>query len=157
MLPISFKEDNNLKKTIKADVYVGIVGIIFGIVILIMTTQFEELVNVPIGPEFFPSIMATGLITSSYVLIVQSIEDKGKKFLLIAIAILIAMTASWELLGFLIVAPIAMFLLMKLFNFENYFRMALISLVTCALVWLLFWKVLAVELPLGPMDFLYTL
>lgn len=154
-----------------SDIICASVGVLLGAAAIEMTTHFKQFTNVPVGPEVFPRIMATGLILCSLALLLQaalrkaasesaptlSLRDRGIQRMLIAAVLIVAFFLLWETVGFLILAPITLFLLMLDMDFRKFGRMALLSLGISVAVWLLFWQVLVIELPLGPLEVLYSL
>lgn len=148
-----------------ANIVCALIGIAFACVAIYMTTNFRQFVNVPVGPEVFPRIMAAGLIICSAALLVQSLlkktdekappvspRDRGIQRMLMAAAVIVAFRLLWQPVGFLILAPIVLFLLMLISDFRNYKVMAVISIAVPVVVWFLFWQVLVIELPLGPLE-----
>lgn len=147
------------------------VGIAIGLIAIYITTKFKQFTNVPVGPEVFPRIMATGLVICSIALIVQaalkgkkwekaptlSLRDRGIRRMLVAAVLIVAFYLLWEPVGFLILAPVTLFLLMLNMDFKRYGQMAILSLAISVAVWLLFWQVLVIELPLGPLEVIYSL
>lgn len=151
-----------------ADVLSALLGIGLGAIAIVMTLSFKQFKNVPVGPEVFPRIMAVGLIVCSAALLVQalikkaavkaptlSLKDRGMRHMLLGAAVMAAFYFLWETAGFLILAPLALIGLMRLSDYRNYKWMAIIAIVASVAVWLLFWQVLSIELPLGPIDFVY--
>lgn len=151
-----------------ADRIAGAIGMLFGGVAFYLSTHFKQFRNVPVGPEVFPQIMASGLILCSAALVIRSflvkdtkqaptlsLRDKGMRHMLMTVGIVVVFIVLWDIAGFLILSPLGLFALMAITGFRSYPKMALIALVLSALVWLLFWQVLSIELPLGPFGFLY--
>ena len=151
-----------------ANIVCAMLGIAFASYAIYLTTKFKQFVNVPVGPEVFPRIMAAGLIICSVALLIQSLikktkegaptlslRDRGIQRMLIAALMVVAFYLLWETAGFLILAPLLLFLLMLISDYRNYAVMAAVSLLVAVVVWLLFWKVLIIELPLGPLEALF--
>ena len=151
-----------------AHIICALVGILLGIVAITMSKHFKQFTNVPVGPEVFPQIMAYGLIICSLVLLVQSIfkktnekaptlspKDKGIQYMLLTVAVVVLIYLLWDIAGFLIVGSFSLFSLMWIADYRNYKNMIIISLITTVLIWLIFWQVLVIELPLGPFDTLF--
>ena len=146
----------------------GGIGILIGGAALWMTVGFKQFRNVPVGPEVFPQIMSVALILFSAILLVQSffikdrrraptlsLRDIGIQRMLMMLGIVVLMFLLWDTVGFLILPPLALFLLMAVSGARNVMKMALLSLGISIVVWLLFWKVLVIEISLGPLDFIY--
>ena len=148
----------------KADIVAGLIGMAFSAFAFYQTLSFRQFLNVPIGPEFFPRRMAMGLFICSVVLVIQSILkkskndkpaptisplDRGMQRLFVGIAIIIAYALCWELLGFLIITPLAMFGMMLLLGFRKYIVMVIFSIGTTAAVFSIFSFILNIYMPLG--------
>jgi putative tricarboxylic transport membrane protein len=146
----------------------GVFGILIGGTAYWMTTSFKQFINVPVGPEVFPQIMSVALILFSAILLVQSfftkdrrraptlsLRDKGMQRMLMVLGIVVLMFLLWDTVGFLILSPLVLFLLMTVSGARNWATMIILSLGIAIVVWLLFWKVLVIEIPLGPLNFIY--
>ncbi len=144
------------------------VGIAVGAVAIGITTGFKQFVNVPVGPEVFPRIMAAGLILCSIALIIfnlvkkdtekappLSLRDHGIRRMLIIAGIVLVYYLLLETVGYLILSPLLLFFSMFVMDYRNYRNMAIISVSVTAAVFLLFWQVLVIELPLGFLESLF--
>lgn len=151
-----------------ADCVAALLGMGLGAVAIYMTLSFKKFKNVPVGPEVFPRIMAVGLMVCSLVLFLQamvkkskkaaptlSLKDRGIRHVLLGIALMAAFYLLWKPLGFLILSPLVLLGLMLLADYRRWTVMAVVAVLVTVAVWLLFWQVLSIELPVGPFEFLY--
>jgi putative tricarboxylic transport membrane protein len=142
----------------------------FSAVAFIMTLGFKKFKNVPVGPEFFPRWMAIAMFICSAALLIQalrvkpendtpaptlSLRDKGMQRLLKGVAIIVVYAIGWEILGFIIITPLAMFALMFLLGLRRYPLMILVSLVGMLIVYCSFRFLLGIDMPMGFLDALF--
>ena len=138
---------------------------LFSAVAFIMTLSFRQFQNVPVGPEFFPRYLAAGLFICCLVLFLQqfryrdkrpapviSLRDKGMQRLLKGGAIILVYALLWEVLGFVIVTPLAVFALMFLLGMRKYPAMIIFSLAAMLVIFSAFRFFLGVDMPLGLLD-----
>jgi putative tricarboxylic transport membrane protein len=152
----------------KANIICGIVGMAFSATAFIITFSFRQFRNVPIGPEFFPRYLASGLFLCSAILVIQALLqksktdkpaptisplNKGMQRLFAGIGIILVYAFCWELLGFIIATPLAMFGMMLLLGFRKYRTMVLFSLGATLVVFSAFRFFLNVDMPLGFLEF----
>ena len=154
----------------KANIVCGLVGMAFSAFAFYQTLSFRQFLNVPIGPEFFPRYVAAGLFICSFILILQSLKpgskndkpaptisplNKNMQRLFVGIAIIIVYAVCWELIGFLIITPFAMFAIMLLMGFRKYRSMVLFSLIMPVVVFGAFRIFLNVDMPLGLLEYVF--
>ncbi len=149
---------------IGALVFIGVAVYAF-----VRTLSFKQFTNVPVGPEVFPQIMAIALAVCCLALIAQSLlkkkqteaaptlslKNRGIQKMLISALTIALLVALWDIAGFWILGVLVVCATMWLLDMRNYKTMAIVSVLAVAVVWLLFWKVLGIEIPLGPFDFIY--
>ena len=150
-----------------ANIICGLVGMAFSATAFIVTFSFRQFKNVPIGPEFFPRYLATGLFICSAVLFIQAFLtdpkkdkkaptisplDKGMQRLFAGIAIIVAYALCWEFLGFIIATPLAMAGMMLLLGYRRYLMMVIFSLGTTLVIFGAFRVFLNVDMPLGLLE-----
>lgn len=151
-----------------SNIICGVVGIAIGGVAIWMTAGFRQFVNVPVGPEVFPRIMAIGLIICSVAMMIinlvkkdteqaptLSLRDKGIQRMLIIAGLVLVYYLLLETVGYLILSPILLFLSMLVMGYRKYVNMIIISVSVTGAVFLLFWQVLVIDLPNGLLDFLF--
>jgi putative tricarboxylic transport membrane protein len=138
---------------------------LFSAAAFIMTLSFRQFQNVPVGPEFFPRYLATGLFICCLVLFLQqfrykdarpapviSPRDKGMQRLLKGVAIILVYALLWEVLGFIIITPITIFVFMFLLGMRRYPAMIIFSVAAMLVVFSAFRFFLGVDMPLGILD-----
>lgn len=148
----------------KANMVCAFAGMIFSAIAFLMTLGFRQFKNVPIGPEFFPRYLATGLFICCAVLLVQTLRagprtekstpaaglwNRGILRLLAGIAIIVVYALLWEAVGFIIVTPFALFGLMVLLGLRRYPVMIMFSFGAMLVVFGAFRFFLGIDMPLG--------
>ncbi len=130
-------------------------------------------------PNAFPIAMIAGLLIFSVILLIQSvlklskmdvndpdveqaesinvIKDKGVQGALIVIALCIAFVLLFKPLGYVLDAAIIGFIIMALIGKRNWVVMVIVAIVVPFVMWLLFFKLLSVNIPMGPLTFLKDL
>jgi putative tricarboxylic transport membrane protein len=134
-------------------------------VTFIMTFGFKQFQNVPIGPEFFPRYLAGSLFVCSGVLLLRSLRtadakpaptlslrDKGIQRLLAGVAIIVLYALAWEIVGFVLITPAAVFGLMLLLGLRRYPLMVIFSLGVMIVIFSAFRYFLGIDMPLGFLD-----
>ncbi|MDR2509354.1 MAG: tripartite tricarboxylate transporter TctB family protein [Spirochaetaceae bacterium] len=152
----------------KADIAAGLIGMLFSGAAFTATLGFKQFKNVPIGPEFFPRYLSAGLFLCSAVLFVQalrradsgkaaalSLKDAGMRRLLAGIAIIALYAFLWDIAGFPVITPAAVFALIFLLGYRKYLSMAVFALGTTAVIFCAFKLLLAIDLPLGFLESLF--
>ena len=149
-------------------------GILFGALgvwALAQTFSFQQLKNNPVQPALFPQIMSTGLIVFSLVVIVQSLlklknmkaddpmaeptasinvlKNKGVQAAILVIALCIAFVALFDALGYVLCAAIIGIVIMYLIGKRDLKVMLLVGILVPLGMWLVFYKFLAVNIPMG--------
>lgn len=168
-----------MKKT-QTKAFVNFVGaivfMVIGIWAWIQTGNFEEVKNTYVQPSTFPRIMIVGLMIFSIVLLVQSafrllamkdgniqeekaesinfIKDKGVLGGVIVILLCIAFVALLKPLGYVICSTLISLVIMYLIGKRNWLQMILVSVLVPLCMWFIFFKVLTVNIPMGPLSFL---
>lgn len=156
-----------------ANICCSLVFIAVSIYAIVVSLGFKEFRNSTVNPSAFPRIMAGGLLIFSLLLLVMnlqkflrndpndeaspilSVKDRGIRYTLLCIAISIAYTALWETVGFLILAPVTLVLLMYLIGLRKWPVMIGVSVALTLVMWLLFYMVLTISIPLGPLQVIY--
>lgn len=148
----------------KANIVCAVAGMLLSLFAFIKTFGFKQFQNIPIGPEFFPRYLAAGLFLCSAALLLQALStnpakdrpapticprDKGIQRLLAGLLIILVYALLWEVLGFIIVTPPALFALMFLLGLRRYVLMGVFSLGTMVVVFGAFRMFLGIDMPLG--------
>jgi len=154
----------------------SIIFIVFGIWAWMQLGGLREIKGSYVQPGTFPKIMIVGMEIFSISLFVQSIiklmtlkdtdylakatssldfvHDRGVRNGLYVILLCIAFTACFELLGYVIASFIVSFIIMILLGKRCWGVMALLSFGVAFVMWLIFYKVLTVNIPMGPLTFI---
>lgn len=153
-----------------ANVITSLVFIAIGLYAVVASYGFRTVNNTAVQPATFPRVMAWAMIICAAVVLVMnavkmgrdtekaaslSLKDRGIRGALICFVVSFAYYLLWEPVGFFILAPITMFALMYLIDMRNYVMMAIVAIVLPLVMWLLFYKVLSISVPLGPLEFVY--
>lgn len=162
-----------------ADLIGAIVFIIAGIWAWAQTTGFKYIKNTEVQPSAFPRIMIVGMEIFAIVLLIQSIVRLAKMDkndpsaqpmeslnpvkhkevwgALAVIALCIFFVACFNSLGYVIVSFIVSFVIMIIIGKREWGKMALISFLVPLVMFVLFYKVLQVNIPMGPLTFIRSL
>ncbi len=154
----------------------SVVFLIIGIVCWIMSSRFQTVKGNYVQPADFPKIMIIGLIIFAAILFIVSllkiinmkdddpeaapapilnpIKDKGMQAALMVIAVCIGFVALFSILGYVIVSALACLFIMFLIGKRNWKVMVPVSILVPLGMWLLFYTLLKVNIPLGPLTFM---
>lgn len=161
----------------KANIISAIVGLLISGTAFAYTFTFKKFKNVPVGPEFFPRALAAALFICCLILLITnivacrapaaskekqeekaptlSLRDKDMQRAAIALLGIVVYALLWNILGFLIATPLALFGMIWLLGKRNYLMMALISVGATAVIFLVFKLLLGIEMPLGFLEGLF--
>ena len=150
-----------------------------GIWAYIKTLSFRTVKGSYAQPATFSQIMLIGMMIFASILLVQSIvnlirfrpdnwasekaqtlnfiRDRGVLYALIVILLCIAYVALFKTLGYVLDSFIVCFIIMVLIGKRKWVQMVLISLLVPLCMWLLFYLLLKVNIPMGPLTFLRDL
>lgn len=159
----------------KANIVSAIIGMLFSLAAFLKTLTFKKFTNVPVGPEFFPRILAAALFICCLILLITSIlkkEEKGKEEkaptisplnkdmqkCLLGLLIIVVYALLWNVIGFIIATPVAVFLMIFILGRRNYLTMAIISVAATVVIFCAFKFLLQIEMPMGFLeDFIYSI
>ena len=85
----------------------------------------------------------------------MSLKNRGMQKALAGLAIVVIYALLWEVLGFLIITPIAIFLMTLLLGKRKYIKMTVIAIGASAIVFIAFKYLLGIQMPLGFMEELF--
>ena len=154
----------------KANIISAVIGMIVSAAAFGYTFTFKQFKNVPVGPEFFPRVLATALFIFCALLLLtnlktsesnkksaptMSLKNRGMQKALAGLAIVVIYALLWEVLGFLIITPIAIFLMTLLLGKREYIKMTVIAIGASAIVFIAFKYLLGIQMPLGFMEDLF--
>ncbi|MCD8224664.1 MAG: tripartite tricarboxylate transporter TctB family protein [Clostridiales bacterium] len=145
----------------------------------IQTGNFQTVNDFYVQPSTFPRVMIIGLLFFSVVLLIQAIvqlstmkegdpaaepaesinvfKDKGVQAALVVIVLCILFTALFKTLGYVICAAIICAIIMYMIGKRELKQMVLVSILVPLGMWLIFFKILTVNIPMGPLTFLRDL
>ena len=172
-----------MKKKTQTQAFANLIGsvlfIVLGVWALIQTYSFQEVKNTYVQAATFPQIMSVGMLIFSIILLIQSviklmtmkdsdplaqpaasinfIKNKGVLAGLFVAVLCLLFVALFETLGYVICSAVVCFIIMYLIGKRNWVQMALVSILVPLGMWLVFYKVLTVNIPMGPLQFLRDL
>ena len=142
-----------------------------GIWALAKTSGFQVIKNAYVQPATFPKIMSTGLIIFSAIVVVQSVlklknmdkddplaapaasinvlKNKGVQGAVIVIALCIAFVALFDVLGYVVCSAVVGIVIMYLIGKRDPKIMLAVGILVPLGMWFIFYKVLAVNIPMG--------
>ena len=171
-----------MKKT-KTQAFANLIGslifIAVGVWTLIQTYSFQEVKNTYVQAAVFPQIMCVGMLIFAVILLIQSIiklmtmdendplaepaasinfiKDKGVLAALFVMLLCALFVVFFKPLGYVVCGAVLCFVIMVLIGKRNWLQMVLVSILVPLGMWLVFYKVLTVNIPMGPLQFLRDL
>lgn len=171
-----------MKKT-KTQAFANLIGslifIAVGVWALIQTYSFQEVKNTYVQAAVFPQIMCVGMLIFAIILLIQSIiklmtmdendplaepaasinfiKDKGVLAALFVMLLCALFVVFFKPLGYVVCGAVLCFIIMVLIGKRNWLQMVLVSILVPLGMWLVFYKVLTVNIPMGPLQFLRDL
>ena len=171
-----------MKKT-KTQAFANLIGslifIAVGVWALIQTYSFQEVKNTYVQAAVFPQIMCVGMLIFAVILLIQSIiklmtmdendplaepaasinfiKDKGVLAALFVMLLCALFVWFFKPLGYVVCGAVLCFVIMVLIGKRNWLQMVLVSILVPLGMWLVFYKVLTVNIPMGPLQFLRDL
>lgn len=171
-----------MKKT-KTQAFANLIGslifIVVGVWALIQTYSFQEVKNTYVQAAVFPQIMCVGMLIFAVILLIQSIiklmtmdendplaepaasinfiKDKGVLAALFVMLLCALFVVFFKTLGYVVCGAVLCFVIMVLIGKRNWLQMVLVSILVPLGMWLVFYKVLTVNIPMGPLQFLRDL
>ncbi len=171
-----------MKKT-KTQAFANLIGslifIAVGVWALSQTYSFQEVKNTYVQAAVFPQIMCVGMLIFAVILLIQSIiklmtmdendplaepaasinfiKDKGVLAALFVMLLCALFVVFFKTLGYVVCGAVLCFVIMVLIGKRNWLQMVLVSILVPLGMWLVFYKVLTVNIPMGPLQFLRDL
>ena len=171
-----------MKKT-KTQAFANLIGslifIALGAWALTQTYSFQEVKNTYVQAAVFPQIMCVGMLIFAVILLIQSIiklmtmdendllaepaasinfiKDKGVLAALFVMLLCALFVVFFKPLGYVVCGAVLCFVIMVLIGKRNWLQMVLVSILVPLGMWLVFYKVLTVNIPMGPLQFLRDL
>ena len=143
------------------------------------STLIKTAKNAAVQPSTFPRIMIIGMAVFTVVVLIQSIlklstlkaddplaakaeslnpvKDKGVLAAFVVILLCCAYVYFFKSLGYVIVSFLLSAIIMWMIGLRKPLPLVLISALVPLGIWLVFYKVLAVNIPMGPLQFLRDL
>ena len=154
-----------------SDLIGGILFAALAIWALMQTFGFQEIKNSPAQPSLFPQIMSIGLLIFSVLVIIQSalklktmteddpmaeptgslnfIKNKGVQGAALVMALCVLFVVLFDTLGYVLCAAIIGIVIMYLIGKRDIKIMLLVGILVPLGMWLVFYKFLAVNIPMG--------
>lgn len=146
------------------DSILGLIFVLIGAITLLTVSSYPKMPGQDVGPAMFPGVMAAGLVVFGSILAVRARMLAGSRRLfalgdwaesprhaLAGLSVILGCAAYAffsTLLGFLIIAPIVLFIWHVAFGVS--LRTSLVSaILTTVIFWAVFYKGLGVPLPWG--------
>lgn len=163
-----------MKKT-KTQAFANLIGslifIAVGVWALIQTYSFQEVKNTYVQAAVFPQIMCVGMLIFAVILLIQSIiklmtmdendplaepaasinfiKDKGVLAALFVMLLCALFVVFFKTLGYVVCGAVLCFVIMVLIGKRNWLQMVLVSILVPLGMWLVFYKMLSVNIPMG--------
>jgi len=179
---LKLKEVTYMKKTqTKAfsNLVISLVLIAFEIFAWVQTTKIKVAKNAAVQPSAFPRIMIIGMAVFTVVLLVQSVlklmsmkqddplaqkaeslnffKDKGVLAALFVIVLCMLYVWGFKTLGYVLVSVVLSAIIMWMIGVRKPVQLILIAVLVPLGMWLLFYKLLQVNIPMGVLQFLRDL
>ena len=154
-----------------ANLVAAIILLIFEIWAYVQTLGFKIVKKAAVQPATFPQIMCIGMMVFTVILIIQSLlklknmkeddplaepaasinifKNKGVQAGAFVIVLCIAYAALFEVLGYVLVSAIVAAVIMILIGKRDVKQIALVSVLVPLAMWLVFYKLLTVNIPMG--------
>ena len=154
-----------------ANLVASVILLAFEIWAYVQTLGFKIVKKAAVQPATFPQIMCIGMMVFTVILLIQSIfklknmkeddplaepaasinilKNKGVQAGLFVIVLCIAYAALFEVLGYVLASAIVAAVIMILIGKRDVKQIVLVSVLVPLLMWLVFYKLLTVNIPMG--------
>lgn len=150
----------------KADIGVGVGLIIFSAWIFWYAGQYHKATIYYYGPNFFPQLLAIGMIICAIALVLNAIRGKSQERsdsinlkgfirMVIAIAICIGYLLLMQVLGFAMSTSVFLYVLMMFISQKGLAKRISSSIAVSLIVWAIFRYFLVIPLPTGMFAFTF--
>ena len=181
----TLKKGRNLRvnKKTQTVAFANLVGsvifLVIGVWAWFQMANLQEVKDTYAQPSAFPMAMIVGMLVFCVILLIQSVyylvsmkdgspgsekaesinllKDRGVQGALIVIALCVAFVLLFKPLGYVLTGALVAFVIMVLIGKRNWLQMVLVSLLIPLAMWTIFYKLLSVNIPLGPLTFLRSL
>ena len=154
-----------------ANLVASVILLAFEIWAYVQTLGFKVVKKAAVQPASFPQVMCLGMMLFTVVLLIQSIlklirmkeddplaepaasidfvKDKGVLAGVFVIALCIAYVALFEVLGYVLASALVAGAIMWLIGKRDIRQILLVSVLVPLAMWLIFYKLLTVNIPMG--------
>jgi len=154
-----------------ANLVASVILLVFEIWAYSQTLGFKIVKKAAVQPATFPQIMCIGMMVFTVILLIQSVlklksmkeddllaqpaasinifKNKGVQAAAFVIVLCIAYAALFEVLGYVLVSAIVAAVIMILIGKRDVKQIVLVSVLVPLLMWLVFYKLLTVNIPMG--------
>lgn len=154
-----------------ANLVCSVLLLAFEIWALVQTFGFKVVKKAVVQPAAFPQIMCIGMMVFTVILLVQSIvkltsmkeddplaepaasinvlKNKGVQAALFVVVLCIAYVLLFEVLGYVLISAIVSAIIMLLIGKRDWKQIVLVSVLVPLAMWLIFYKLLTVNIPMG--------
>jgi putative tricarboxylic transport membrane protein len=149
------------------DAVFGAILVLLGVAVLVAVQAFPRIPGQNVGPGLFPGLIAAGMLACGALLVVSGVRHRddapwvasmpwmrSRPHLLAfvaTVAVVILYIALANAVGFLILAPVLMFVLLIAYGVRPR-AAAVASIVVSLAIWYAFYKLLRVPLPWGVLE-----
>lgn len=162
-----------------SNLVISLVLVAFEIFAWVQTTKIKVAKNAAVQPSAFPRIMIIGMAVFTVVLLVQSViklmsmhgddplaqkaeslnlfKDKGVLAALFVIVLCMLYVWGFKTLGYVMVSMVLSAIVMWMIGVRKPVQLILIAVLVPLGMWLLFYKLLQVNIPMGVLQFLRDL
>ena len=157
-----------------ANLVASVILLVFEIWAYVQTLGFKIVKKAAVQPATFPQIMCIGMGVFTVILLVQSIlklmnmkeddplaepaasfnflKNKGVQAALLVIVLCAAYAALFEVLGYVLASTIVAAIIMVLIGKRDVKQIVLVSVLVPLAMWLVFYKLLTVNIPMGVLE-----
>ncbi len=154
-----------------ANLVCSVLLLVFEIWALVQTFGFKVVKKATVQPAAFPQIMCIGMMVFTVILLVQSIvklmsmkeddplaepaasinvlQNRGVQAALFVVVLCIAYVLLFEVLGYVLISAIVSAIIMVLIGKRDVKQIVLVSVLVPLAMWLVFYKLLTVNIPMG--------
>ena len=154
-----------------ANLVAAIILLVFEIWAYVQTLGFKIVKKAAVQPATFPQIMCIGMMVFTVILLIQSVfklmkanpedpmmeaaasinilKNKGFQAGVLVIVLCLAYAALFEVLGYVLASAIVAAVIMILIGKRDVKQIALVSVLVPLAMWLVFYKLLTVNIPMG--------
>jgi putative tricarboxylic transport membrane protein len=148
------------------DAVFGGLLLVLGLAVLLHVQAFPTIPGQDVGPGLFPGLVAAGLVVCAVLLIASGVRERREGWVVLfpwtrsprhlaAFVAVVGTTIAYilfaERIGFLVLAPIALFAMFVAFGVRAGLA-AIVAIIAALVIWYAFYKLLRVPLPWGILE-----